>query len=113
MNYPLNICNLNMNLFTQGSWRFEGDSFPSIQELIITQHESNQPVTKKSSAVLKTPIFREEWELNNDDIETSQKIGNVSIVLSFTNIYAEIIWLCKWQSNFVSFKITLGVYCVF
>ena len=42
------------------------------------QHDSNQPVTNKSQAILKTAIVKKPWELNNDDIETCEKIGNVS-----------------------------------
>ena len=61
----------------QGNWRFEGESRGTIPELIAVQHDSNQPVTNKSQAILKTAIVKETWELNNDDIETCEKIGNV------------------------------------
>ena len=29
----------------------------------------------RSGAILKTPILREKWELNNDDVELLEKIG--------------------------------------
>lgn len=37
----------------------------------------------KSGAVLKRPIPRERWELNNDDVELIEKIGAVSAINSF------------------------------
>ena len=63
----------------QNEWRFEGSSFGSIQELIREQHSSGAPVTKKSQAILRKAILREEWELSNDDIVLGIKLGNVSI----------------------------------
>ncbi|GIY52057.1 tyrosine-protein kinase Fer [Caerostris extrusa] len=45
------------------------------KELILYQFHSGQPVTSRSGAVLKTPIIRERWELNNDDVELVEKIG--------------------------------------
>jgi len=35
-------------------------------------------VTSRSGAILKTPILRERWELNNDDVILLEKIGRVS-----------------------------------
>lgn len=40
----------------EGYWKFEGYSFPTIQELVEYQHSSGKPVTKRSGALLKTPI---------------------------------------------------------
>ncbi|XP_054709764.1 tyrosine-protein kinase Fer-like [Uloborus diversus] len=60
---------------TYGKFRFEGPAFPSVQELILYQFHSSQPVTIRSGAILKTPIPRERWELNNDDVELVEKIG--------------------------------------
>ena len=62
----------------QGQFRFEGPSFPTIQELISYQHECGLAVTNKSGAVLRQAILRERWELNNDDVELLEKIGRVS-----------------------------------
>ncbi|XP_050739542.1 tyrosine-protein kinase Fer-like isoform X4 [Eriocheir sinensis] len=59
----------------EGHYRFEGPAFPTIQELILHQHQCGLPVTNKSGAILRTPIFRERWELNNDDVELREKIG--------------------------------------
>lgn len=36
-------------------------------------------MTSRSGAILKTPILRERWELNNDDVILLEKIGRVSI----------------------------------
>ena len=50
--------------------------FPSlIQELIWHQHQSGNPVTSRSGAILKSPVTREKWELNNDDVDLVEKIG--------------------------------------
>ncbi|RUS78100.1 hypothetical protein EGW08_014144, partial [Elysia chlorotica] len=54
-------------------WHFEGQAYPTIQELVRRQFESRMPVTTKSGAILKRPILRE-WELLNDDIELKMKI---------------------------------------
>lgn len=35
-------------------------------------------MTSRSGAILKTPILRERWELNNDDVILLEKIGRVS-----------------------------------
>ena len=59
-------------------WRFEGASYPTIQELIERQHASGQPVTNRSQAILKKAVLREDWELLNDHIHLEMKIGNVS-----------------------------------
>uniref|UniRef100_A0A8D8RSL3 non-specific protein-tyrosine kinase n=1 Tax=Cacopsylla melanoneura TaxID=428564 RepID=A0A8D8RSL3_9HEMI len=59
----------------ENEFRFEGPSFCSIQELIMFQYQSGQPVTSRSGAILKTPIPRERWELNNDDVILLEKIG--------------------------------------
>ncbi|XP_055543451.1 tyrosine-protein kinase Fer isoform X2 [Wyeomyia smithii] len=59
----------------EGHFRFEGPAFPSIQELIIHQYQSELPVTGRSGAVLRKPVFRERWELSNDDVILLDKIG--------------------------------------
>ncbi|XP_037947179.1 tyrosine-protein kinase Fer isoform X5 [Teleopsis dalmanni] len=58
-----------------GHFRFEGPPFPSIQELIMHQYQSELPVTVKSGAILRRPICRERWELSNDDVMLLEKIG--------------------------------------
>ncbi|XP_022701492.1 tyrosine-protein kinase Fer-like isoform X3 [Varroa jacobsoni] len=59
----------------EGKFRFEGSAFDTIQELIVYQHHSELPVTIKSGAILYNPVFRERWELNNDDVQLIEKIG--------------------------------------
>lgn len=59
----------------EGHYRFEGPAFPSIQELILHQYQSELPVTSRSGAVLKKPVLRERWELSNDDVILLDKIG--------------------------------------
>ncbi|KAK2171480.1 hypothetical protein NP493_1060g01042 [Ridgeia piscesae] len=72
---------------TQGKWRLEGDVFPTVQELVLHQHESGVAVTKKSEVVLKKAIRREEWELSNNDVTLGQKIGNGNFGDVFRGIY--------------------------
>ena len=59
----------------EGQFRFEGPTFPTIQELIWHQHQSSNPVTSRSGAVLRSPVTREKWEMNNEDVELVEKIG--------------------------------------
>ncbi|XP_023702182.2 tyrosine-protein kinase Fer isoform X2 [Cryptotermes secundus] len=59
----------------EGHFRFEGPAFPTVQELILHQYQSSLPVTGRSGAVLRKPILRERWELNNDDVVLLDKIG--------------------------------------
>ncbi|KAF6203742.1 hypothetical protein GE061_002076 [Apolygus lucorum] len=59
----------------EGQFRFEGPAFNTIQELISFQTSSQLPVTGRSGAILRTPIPRERWELNNDDVILQDKIG--------------------------------------
>eukprot|EP00088_Acartia_fossae_P059822 TRINITY_DN7150_c0_g1_i1.p1 TRINITY_DN7150_c0_g1~~TRINITY_DN7150_c0_g1_i1.p1 ORF type:complete len:868 (+),score=211.06 TRINITY_DN7150_c0_g1_i1:62-2665(+) len=64
-----------VQLSPEGLFRFEGPAFNTIQELIIHQFQSGTPVTSRSGAILKSPVLREKWELNNDDVELIEKIG--------------------------------------
>jgi len=64
-----------VQLSPEGLFRFEGPAFTTIQELIVHQYQSGSPVTSRSGAILKTPVLREKWELNNDDVELIEKIG--------------------------------------
>uniref|UniRef100_A0A6B2EHM0 Tyrosine-protein kinase n=1 Tax=Phlebotomus kandelakii TaxID=1109342 RepID=A0A6B2EHM0_9DIPT len=59
----------------EGYFRFEGRSFPSIQELIMYQYTSEATVTQRSGAILRKPVMRERWELSNDDVVLLDKIG--------------------------------------
>ncbi|XP_033327020.1 tyrosine-protein kinase Fer isoform X3 [Megalopta genalis] len=79
---------------TEGHYRFEGPTFPSIQELIRHQWLSGLPVTSRSGAILKTPILRERWELNNDD-------GN------FGDVYKAQLKSCKTEVAVKTCKVTL------
>ncbi|XP_072393549.1 tyrosine-protein kinase Fer isoform X2 [Diabrotica undecimpunctata] len=59
----------------EGHFRFEGPAFPSIRELILYQYNSELPVTSRSGAILRNPVPRETWELNNDNVVLLDKIG--------------------------------------
>lgn len=64
-----------VQLSQEGQFRFEGPAFNTIQELIQHQFLSGTSVTSRSGAVLRSPVTREKWELNNDDVELVEKIG--------------------------------------
>ncbi|KAH3786829.1 hypothetical protein DPMN_164941 [Dreissena polymorpha] len=68
-------------------WRFEGDGYPTIPELVNHQYASRKPVTNKSGTILSNPIRRESWELNNDDILLDTKIGNGNFGEVFRGVY--------------------------
>ncbi|XP_066594620.1 tyrosine-protein kinase Fer isoform X1 [Prorops nasuta] len=88
---------------SEGHFRFEGPSFPSIQELIKHQWMSGLPVTSRSGAILKTPIFRERWELNNDDVILLEKIGRGN----FGDVYKAQLKPCKTEIAVKTCKVTL------
>ena len=67
-----------MQTTADGLYRFEGPAFATVEELIAHQQECGLPVTSKSGAILKRAVPRENWELNNDDVELVEKIGSVS-----------------------------------
>ncbi|XP_048512678.1 tyrosine-protein kinase Fer isoform X4 [Athalia rosae] len=88
---------------SEGHFRFEGPSFPSIQELILHQWQSGLPVTSRSGAVLQTPILRERWELNNDDVILLDKIGRGN----FGDVYKAQLKTTKSDVAVKTCKITL------
>ncbi|XP_017757149.1 PREDICTED: tyrosine-protein kinase Fer isoform X1 [Eufriesea mexicana] len=87
----------------EGHYRFEGPTFPSIQELIRHQWISGLPVTSRSGAILKTPILRERWELNNDDVILLEKIGRGN----FGDVYKAQLKTCKTEVAVKTCKVTL------
>lgn len=87
----------------EGHYRFEGPMFPSIQELILHQLKSGLPVTSRSGAILKTPILRERWELNNDDVILLEKIGRGN----FGDVYKAQLKSCKTEVAVKTCKVTL------
>ncbi|XP_014487740.1 PREDICTED: tyrosine-protein kinase Fps85D isoform X2 [Dinoponera quadriceps] len=87
----------------EGHYRFEGPTFPSIQELIRHQWLSSLPVTSRSGAILKTPILRERWELNNDDVILLEKIGRGN----FGDVYKAQLKTCKTEVAVKTCKVTL------
>lgn len=88
---------------SEGQYRFEGPTFPSIQELIRHQWLSGLPVTSRSGAILKTPILRERWELNNDDVILLEKIGRGN----FGDVYKAQLKTCKTDVAVKTCKVTL------
>ncbi|XP_023289612.1 tyrosine-protein kinase Fer isoform X2 [Orussus abietinus] len=87
----------------EGHYRFEGPTFPSIQDLILHQWQSGLPVTSRSGAILKTPILRERWELNNDDVILLDKIGRGN----FGDVYKAQLKTCKTDVAVKTCKVTL------
>lgn len=72
--------NMIHDCFQQGHYRFEGAAFPSVAELIAWQRTSGVPVTARSGALLRRAVPRENWELNNDDVQLCDKIGRVRFI---------------------------------
>ncbi|XP_067209784.1 tyrosine-protein kinase Fer isoform X2 [Linepithema humile] len=87
----------------EGHFRFEGPTFPSIPELIRHQWLSGLPVTSRSGAILKTPILRERWELNNDDVILLEKIGRGN----FGDVYKAQLKTSKTDVAVKTCKVTL------
>ncbi|XP_014208702.1 tyrosine-protein kinase Fer isoform X2 [Copidosoma floridanum] len=87
----------------EGHFRFEGPAFPSIRELITHQLKSGLAVTSRSGAILKTPILRERWELNNDDVILLEKIGRGN----FGDVHRALLKTCKTEVAVKTCKITL------
>ncbi|XP_008551388.1 tyrosine-protein kinase Fer isoform X1 [Microplitis demolitor] len=87
----------------EGHFRFEGPTFPTIPELIKHQWQSGLPVTSRSGAILKTPIPRERWELNNDDVILIEKIGRGN----FGDVYKAQLRPCKTEVAVKTCKLTL------
>ncbi|KAM4596932.1 tyrosine-protein kinase Fes/Fps [Fundulus diaphanus] len=61
--------------YTDNLYRLDGEGFPSIPKLIHHLQSSNQPVTKKSEAILRKPILKDKWVLEHDDIILGPLIG--------------------------------------
>ncbi|XP_078579951.1 tyrosine-protein kinase Fer-like isoform X2 [Branchiostoma floridae x Branchiostoma japonicum] len=59
----------------EGQFRFEGQAFPTINQLITHQWQSRQPVTKKSGTILANPVQKDKWELSHDDVIIGEKLG--------------------------------------
>jgi len=70
------ICSFSTSYFQQ-QFRFEGPIFPTVKELVDHYMKEKLPVTNRSGAVIKKPVKRENWELNNDDVQLIEKIGRV------------------------------------
>ena len=57
--------------------RFEDRGFPSVRELLEYHVQNRVHVTKKSQAILVTPVLREKdkWEMSRDSIVLKEKLG--------------------------------------
>lgn len=73
--------------YSEGGWRFEGESYPTIPDLVTTQYKSGTVVTAKSQCILGNPIIREQWQLKNDDIALEMKIGNGNFGEVYRGVY--------------------------
>lgn len=61
-------------------YRFEGESYPSIRELLEYYRDSQLPVTRRTPAVIVNPVSKvkqegEKWSLRHDDIELGKQLG--------------------------------------
>ena len=62
----------------------------------------------RSGAILKTPILREKWELNNDDVELLEKIGRGN----FGDVYRARLRPGELQTLGIALKAQLSTYTV-
>lgn len=61
--------------FYQGLVRFEDQGFPSVRELLDYHVKNQVPVTKKSQAIVVTPVKKEKdkWEMCRADLVLQEK----------------------------------------
>ena len=61
--------------FYQGLVRFEDQGFPSVRELLDYHVKNQVPVTKKSKAIVVTPVIKErdKWEMSRENIVLQEK----------------------------------------
>ncbi|XP_076583428.1 tyrosine-protein kinase Fes/Fps isoform X1 [Chaetodon auriga] len=60
---------------TDNLYRLDGESFPSIPQLIHHLLSSRQHITKRSNILLKNPVLKDKWVLEHDDIVLGHLIG--------------------------------------
>ncbi|XP_042328571.1 tyrosine-protein kinase Fes/Fps isoform X2 [Sceloporus undulatus] len=56
-------------------YRLEGNDFPSIPLLIDHFLKTKQPITKKSGIILGTPVVKDKWVLDHEDVLLGERIG--------------------------------------
>ncbi|XP_041790782.1 tyrosine-protein kinase Fes/Fps [Chelmon rostratus] len=60
---------------TDNLYRLDGESFPSVPQLIHHLMSSRQHITKRSNIVLKKPVLKDKWVLEHEDIVLGHLIG--------------------------------------
>lgn len=55
---------------------FEKYRRQTVSDLISHHHLNRLPISKKSNAIIRTPIDRPPWLLNHDSIKTSKQLGS-------------------------------------
>ncbi|GMR54171.1 hypothetical protein PMAYCL1PPCAC_24366, partial [Pristionchus mayeri] len=60
---------------SDGKFFIDQFSFATIQELIQYHLRTKESITKAYPCFLKTPVGRQRWELNHEDIQTTKKLG--------------------------------------
>uniref|UniRef100_H2YD16 Tyrosine-protein kinase n=1 Tax=Ciona savignyi TaxID=51511 RepID=H2YD16_CIOSA len=78
-----------------GMYRFEGDNFTSILNLISHHYTKREPVTKKTNCLLINPVCKDKWQLSHDDVSRENlgkgNFGEVSKALFIReNIYVAV-----------------------
>ena len=73
-------------LLLQPRYRFEGDAYPSIRELLEYYRDSQIAVTRRTPAVILNPVSKvkqegEKWSLRHDDIELGKQLGKGTALL--------------------------------
>jgi len=52
--------------------------------MIASLQHTAELVTRKSGAILKTPVLRPDWMLSNEEVELQLKIGSVCRMYTLT-----------------------------
>ena len=73
----------------QARYRFEGESFPSIRELLEYYRDTQVAVTRRTPAVIVNPVSKvkqegEKWSLRHEEIELGKQLGKGTVGFPYT-----------------------------
>lgn len=88
---------------TDGYFYIEDFKFQSVPELIRHYMRSKKPVTKRTGALLLTPVPRQDWELKHDAVELGKMLGEGA----FGGVYLGLLTVQKKQIR-VAVKVHKG-----
>ena len=76
----------------QARYRFLGESFPSIRELLEYYRDSQIAVTRRTPAIIVNPVNKarqegEKWSLRHDDIVLGKQLGKGTMFRAVQQLY--------------------------